>query len=166
MSMISFYIGTCTIYIDPMGNASILWGNGLKIICPLCYISNKKGVKWVKWGAHANLQKMETTWNGAASNQKERFFSDFFCLCSFLFFALGEVGLDFGFSTSMGVRVNETTFLDGFTQNGSCVGWCFKDCLFFDWKQNVPEHLESSNFVSLSAAHSNYLVSWKIYNPI
>ena len=51
---------------------------------------------------------------------------------SFLFFALGEVGLDFGFSTSMGVRVNETTFLDGFTKNGSCVGWCFKDCLLFD----------------------------------
>ena len=59
-------------------------------------------------------------------------FQMFFCLCLFLFFALGEVGLDFGFSTSMGVRVNETTFLDAFTKNGSCVGWCFKDCLFFD----------------------------------
>ena len=91
-----------------MGNTSILWeihrsygkyidpmGNGLKKICPLCYISNKKRSEVGEVGGPCKSAKNGNDMKWSSFQSEGDSFQVFFCLCLFLFFALGEVGLDF-----------------------------------------------------------------------
>ncbi len=147
MSMISFYIGTCTIYrsygkyIDPMGNTSILWeihrsyGKWIEENMSLVlYLQQKK--EWSGWsGGPMQICKK---WKRHEMEQfpiRRRFFSGVFLFVFVSVLCFGWSGT--GFSTSMGVRVNENTFLmgsqkmDHVSVGVSKIVYCLIECKMF-----------------------------------